>query len=37
MRQLRALIRELDDVAERLEDNPAGFLLSKEKPEEFEP
>ena len=37
MRQLRELIRELDQVTERLEGNPAGFLLSKEKPEEFEP
>lgn len=37
MRELRTLIRELEDVTERLEGNPAGFLLSKEKPEEFEP
>lgn len=37
MRQLRSLIRELDDLAERVEGNPAGFLLGKEKPEEFEP
>ena len=37
MRQLRGLIRELDDLANRLEDNPAGFLLGKEQPEEFEP
>ena len=26
-----------EDLTERLENNPAGFLLSKEKPEEFEP
>ena len=37
MRQLRSLIRELDGLAERMEGNPAGFLLGKEKPEEFEP
>jgi phospholipid/cholesterol/gamma-HCH transport system substrate-binding protein len=37
MRQLRALIRELDDLAEKVEGNPAGFLLGKEKPEEFVP
>jgi phospholipid/cholesterol/gamma-HCH transport system substrate-binding protein len=37
MRQLRSLIRELDDLAEKVEGNPAGFLLGKEKPEEFEP
>jgi phospholipid/cholesterol/gamma-HCH transport system substrate-binding protein len=37
MRQLRSLIRELDGLAERLEGNPAGFLLGREQPEEFEP
>lgn len=37
MRQLRGLIRELDDLVERLEGNPAGFLLGREQPEEFEP
>ena len=37
MRQLRGLVRELDDLVERIEGNPAGFLLGKEKPEEFEP
>lgn len=37
MRQLRSLIRELDDLAERVESNPAGFLLGREQPEEFEP
>lgn len=37
LRQLRSLIRELDDLAERVESNPAGFLLGREHPEEFEP
>ena len=37
MRELRGLIAELEGLTERLEGNPAGFLLSKEKPEEFEP
>ena len=37
MRQLRGLIRELDGLVERVEGNPAGFLLGREQPEEFEP
>jgi len=37
MRQLRVLIRELDDLTDRLENNPAGYLLGREQPEEFEP
>lgn len=37
MRQLRSLIRELDDLAEKVETNPAGFILGREQPEEFEP
>lgn len=37
MRQLRSLIRELDDLAEKVESNPAGFILGREQPEEFEP
>lgn len=37
MRQLRGLIRELDDLTDRLENNPAGYLLGREQPEEFEP
>lgn len=37
MRQLRALIRELDDLADKVETNPAGFILGREQPEEFEP
>ncbi len=37
LRQLRGLIRELDDLADKIEQNPAGALLGKEQPEEFEP
>lgn len=37
LRQLRGLMRELDDLVEKVEGNPAGFLLGREKPEEFEP
>ncbi len=37
LRQLRGLIRELDGLVERVEGNPAGFLLGREQPEEFEP
>lgn len=37
MRQLRGLIREIDDLANKLENNPAGYLLGREQPEEFEP
>jgi len=37
MRQLRSLIRELDEMVDRIESNPAGYLLGKEQPEEFEP
>lgn len=37
LRQLRGLIRELDGLVDRVERNPAGFILGREKPEEFEP
>ena len=37
LRQLRSLIRELDDLVERVEGNPAGVILGREQPEEFEP
>ena len=37
MRQLRGLIRELDDLVDKVETNPAGFILGREQPEEFEP
>lgn len=37
LRQLRRLIRELDGLVDRVEKNPAGFILGREQPEEFEP
>lgn len=37
MRQLRSLIRELDDLVERVEGNPAGVILGREQPAEFDP
>lgn len=35
--ELRGLIRDLRQVSERLENNPAGYLLGREAPKEFEP
>lgn len=37
MVEMRALIRDLRRVANRLDGNPAGYLLGREKPKEFEP
>jgi phospholipid/cholesterol/gamma-HCH transport system substrate-binding protein len=37
LRQLRSLIRDLNGLVERVEGNPAGVLLGREQPEEFEP
>jgi len=37
MRQMRSLIRELDDLTSRAQENPSGFLLGRDQPEEFEP
>lgn len=37
MRQLRGLIRDLNDLVERVDNNPAGVLLGREQLEEFEP
>ena len=37
MRQMRSLIRELDDLAGKVQGNPASFLLGREQPEEFDP
>ncbi len=34
--ELRSLIRDLREISDRL-DNPAGFLLGRDKPKEFEP
>ena len=35
--ELRGLIRDLRHVTDRLEGNPAGYLMGREKPKEFEP
>ena len=35
--ELRGLIRDLRQVSERLENNPAGYLLGREAPKEFDP
>jgi phospholipid/cholesterol/gamma-HCH transport system substrate-binding protein len=37
MRQMRSLIRELDDLTSRAQENPSGFLLGRDQPQEFEP
>jgi phospholipid/cholesterol/gamma-HCH transport system substrate-binding protein len=34
---LRRLIRDLNSVVRRLEDNPTGFLLGSDQPEEYRP
>jgi phospholipid/cholesterol/gamma-HCH transport system substrate-binding protein len=35
--ELRVLIRDLRRVAGRLDDNPAGYVLGRQQPKEFEP
>ena len=35
--ELRTLIRDLRRVASRLDDNPAGYVLGRQQPKEFEP
>jgi len=35
--ELRALLRQLNQVSARLEENPAGFVLGRGKPKEFKP
>ena len=37
MVELRTLIRDLRRVTNRFDDNPAGYMLGREQPEEFEP
>ncbi len=37
MRELRSALRQFGRIAERLEDNPAGFLLGREPIKEFSP
>jgi phospholipid/cholesterol/gamma-HCH transport system substrate-binding protein len=35
--ELRNLIRDLRRISDRLDDNPAGYLLGRDAPKEFEP
>lgn len=35
--ELRGLMRDLRQVTDRLDNNPAGYLLSREQPKEFSP
>jgi phospholipid/cholesterol/gamma-HCH transport system substrate-binding protein len=37
MEELRALVRDLRRISTRLDDNPAGYVLGRQKPKEFEP
>jgi phospholipid/cholesterol/gamma-HCH transport system substrate-binding protein len=37
MEELRSLVRDLRKISSRLEDNPAGYVLGRQKPKEFEP
>jgi phospholipid/cholesterol/gamma-HCH transport system substrate-binding protein len=37
MEELRALVRDLRKISSRLDDNPAGYVLGRQKPKEFEP
>ncbi len=37
MEELRGLVRDLRRISSRLEDNPAGYVLGRQKPKEFEP
>jgi phospholipid/cholesterol/gamma-HCH transport system substrate-binding protein len=37
MEELRSLVRDLRKISARLDDNPAGYVLGRQKPKEFEP
>ena len=37
MEELRALVRDLRKISARLDDNPAGYVLGRQKAKEFEP
>ncbi|MFZ2752379.1 MAG: MlaD family protein [Lysobacteraceae bacterium] len=37
MEELRGLVRDLRKISSRLEDNPAGYVLGRQRPKEFEP
>lgn len=35
--ELRGLVRDLRRISDRIEDNPAGYVLGRQQPKEFEP
>lgn len=37
LEELRGLVRDLRKISARLDDNPAGFVLGRQKPKEFDP
>lgn len=37
LEELRGLVRDLRKISARFEDNPAGYVLGRQKPKEFEP
>lgn len=37
LEELRGLVRDLRRISTRLDDNPAGYVLGRQKPKEFEP
>lgn len=37
LEELRTLVRDLRRISSRLDDNPAGYVLGRQKPKEFEP
>lgn len=37
LEELRVLVRDLRRISSRLDDNPAGYVLGRQKPKEFEP
>lgn len=37
MEELRSLVRDLRKISSRFEENPAGYVLGRQKPKEFEP
>ena len=37
LEELRMLVRDLRRISTRLDDNPAGYVLGRQKPKEFEP
>ena len=37
IRELRATLANLKGISQRVEANPAGYLLGREQPQEFQP